>query len=205
MRIRFTWDTNLGDYSYEVIDPALGYTGASYQAPRLNPATFAQLAITPIQHNMYEGNAYSLTQRSNVNAFDIAAPMSFFITVPDTAILVHLLIQGDADLSAYWELFEDTGNLAQFNISGGVAATPINRNRNSADTSTVTATTAPTITAATTAALIATESIGWASSGETLQGYILKRNTKYLVRATSYNDNNEGSISLTWQEITALE
>jgi len=116
-----------------------------------------------------------------------------------------LLIKGDADLTAYWELFENTGVIGEFNVSGGVAAVPINRNRNSSNTSTLTITTSPTITAATAAALIATGAIGWASSGEELQGYLLKQNTKYLVRATSYSDNNEGSLSISWDERTLLE
>jgi len=205
MRIKFNWNSDVGDYDYEVVDAGLGYTGATYQYPRLNPATFALITMTSLQHALFEGNSYTRTQRTAVNAFDIGTPISFLITTPNTLVRALLLIQGDADLTAYWELFEDTGNLAEFNVTGGVAATPINRDRNSSNTSTLTITTAPTINAATAAALIATESIGWASSGEELQGYILKQNKKYLARATSYVDNNEGSFSLTWYEYTALE
>jgi len=205
MRVKFTLNPTTGEYDYEVVDVKLGYTGATYQYPRLNPATFALITMTSLQHALFEGNSYTLTQRTAANAFDIAAPISFLITTPDTLVRSLLLVQGDADLTAYWELFEDTGVLAEFNVTGGVAATPINRDRNSSNSSVLTVATAPTITAATAAALIATESIGWASSGEELQGYILKQNTKYLARATSYADNNEGSFSLTWYEYTALE
>jgi len=52
-----------------------GYTGATFQPLRINPALYSLISITHLQNALYEGNAYSHTQRTAVNAFDIAAPI----------------------------------------------------------------------------------------------------------------------------------
>ncbi len=153
-------------------------------------------------HEIHGGSRYVLTQRTAVDAFDIAAPLSFYVITPNTTKWAHLVIYGDANAPAYWELFEDDGNASNFDVSGGSAATPTNRNRNSANTSGLTITTAPTITKAEAAVLISTEAIAKSSSAGTRHEWILAQNTEYLVRATSYVDNNEGSISLDWYEHT---
>jgi len=52
--------------------------------------------------------------------------------------------------------------------------------------------------------LIATESTVKAGGSVERFGFILRQNTKYLARATSYVDNNEGSFRLKWHEHLAL-
>jgi len=207
-KIKWEYDPDIDDYSYNVVDAAArmqGYTGATYQSLRIDPVTFSLQVIDFMDHEVHAGDAFTVSQRSAIDAFDIASPLSFYIITPNTAKHAHLTLYGEANLPAYWEFFEDTDVIGEFNVSGGSAITPVNRNRNSDITSTLTITTGPTITAATAAARIATESTGKAGGGVEGLGFILKKNTKYLARATSYQDNNEGSLRMKWHEHTDLE
>jgi len=207
-RIKWEYDSDIDDYSYNVVDAVAriqGYTGATYQNLRIDPATFSLQVIDFMDYEVHAGHAFVVSQRSAVDAFDILSPLSFYIITPNTTKHSHIALYGEANLPAYWELFEDTGNAAEFNVSGGSTITPINRNRNSDITSTLTITTGPTITAATAAALIATEATGKAGGDGKSLGFVLKKNTKYLARATSYLDNNEGSFRMKWHEHTDLE
>lgn len=181
------------------------FTGASYQVPRMDPAMFCLQTINTPHHEIHQGDAYVCSQRTALNGFDIASPLTFYVITPNTVKWAHITILGEANTPAYWELFEDTGNILEFNVSGGVAVTPKNRNRNSTDSSGLTITIGATVMVAAAAALIATEAIMKASAGGERQEFILEQNRKYLVRATSYQDNNEGSLTLTWYEHTDLE
>jgi len=206
--MRWEWDADKGDYSYNIIDAVTriqGYTGATYQYPRLNPATFALQTMDILHSAVHEGCAFSASQKTATNAFDLLAPMTFYIITPNTTKWAHVVISGDANTPAYWELFEDTGEVAQFNVSGGVAYVPVNRNRNSDVASVLTITTGATVTAATTDALLAVDGIMKAADISSQYGFILKQNKKYLVRATTYTENNEGSLRLKWHEHTDLE
>ncbi|GAF84061.1 unnamed protein product, partial [marine sediment metagenome] len=168
----------------------------------MSKLTGAMKMIDYSHHEIHGGGAYTLSQRSAVNAFDIAAPMSFSIVTPNTTRWAHMVISGECNTPAFWELFEDNGVAANFDVAGGVIVNSINRNRNSANASGLLVTTAPVITQATVAALIASEAIAKSSSGGERHEFMLRQNTQYLVRATSYADNNEGSLSLNWYEHT---
>jgi len=160
--------------------------------------------IDYLDSEVHQGHSFTVSQRTAVDAFDIASPRSFYIITPNTVMRVHMSVYGEANLPAYWEFFEDTGNPAEFSVSGGVSITPVNRNRNSPISSVLTITIAPTVGVAATGALIATESTVKAGGSAERLGFILKQNTKYLARATSYQDNNEGSFRLKWHEHIAL-
>ena len=160
-----------------------------------DPSTGALVVLQHSHHEVHEGVAFVLSQRTAVNAFDIAAPLTFYITTPAGDEGLHLVISGEANVPAFWELFEDNGNAAHFDVAGGSAAVPLNRNRNSATVPLVTVTTGATVTQATADALIDTSAMGRAGGSERNE-FILKPSTEYLIRATSYVDNNEGSITL---------
>ncbi len=174
------------------------YTEWMIYLNQLDGETVARPTIDYVHHEIHEGNSYVLTQRTALNAFDIAAPISFLIQTPNTVDWMNLVISGESNNPSFWELYRDTGNLLEFNVAGGAAVIPVNRNGNSANLSGAVVTTAPVITVAGAAALLASEAIGRSSSGADRQEFILAQNTAHLVRATSYIDNNEGSLSLNW-------
>jgi len=87
-------------------------------------------------------------------------------------------------------------------VTGGSAVTPVNRDHESVNTSGATVTKGVTVTQATVDVLIESQAIARASSGGVRHEHKLARNTSYLVRATSYVDNNEGSLSIDWYEHT---
>jgi len=168
----------------------------------LDKSTRALLCIDYAHHEIHGGSAYTVSQKTAVNAFDITSPMTFHITTPNTAKYAHIIILGEANTPAYWELFEDNGVAANFNISSGSSVTPKNRNRNSSKTSKLTIKSGVTVTQATTDVLIDVEAIAKSAGGGERHEWVLKANTEYLVRATSYTDNNEGSLTLDWYEHT---
>ena len=168
----------------------------------VDKTTHAINVIAYAHHEAHGGSAYVISQRTAVNEFDIAAPMTFYITTPDTTKWPHLTITGEANTAAYWELFEDNGNTDNFNVTGGDSVTAMNRNRNSSKTSGLTITTGATVTQATSDVLIETEALGKSGGSGERHEFILKQNTKYLVRSTSYADNNEGSFTIDWYEHT---
>ena len=176
-------------------------TGADpYRDVRMDRSTHSLQVIDYAHHEIHSGSAYVVSQRTAVNAFDIATPMSFLITVADTAKWPHITISGEANTPAYWELFEDDGNGDHFTVVDGSAVTPTNRNRNSSKTAGVVIASGPTVTNATADVLLCTEAIAKSASGGDRHEFILKQNTKYLVRATAYTNDNEGSLSLDWYE-----
>lgn len=155
--------------------------------------------VTAMERSTNEGTSWLVSLTTVVNAFDIASPLAFLVTTPNTGIRIYVQAHGCANTPANLEIFEDTGVLAQFNVTGGTAFTPINKNRNSANVSTVTVTHTPTITAVTADALILGRHVG-KSGGHLSHGIVLKQNTKYLFRLVSLEDNNEGSLNLDWLE-----
>jgi len=159
----------------------------------------AQVAITGMNHAIHEGNAYTCCLTTAKDAFDTGSPMSFFLTTPDTAVHAHIQIHGSANLAAVLEIFEDNSVVAQFNVSGGTAVTPVNKDRNSSNASTMTVKHTPTIGAATVEARIHGRFAGKAGSHPSFE-FVLKGNTKYLFKFTSLDEDNEGSLNIDWCE-----
>ncbi|MCP4493310.1 MAG: hypothetical protein GY820_39300 [Gammaproteobacteria bacterium] len=169
---------------------------------RADSSSMALQVIDYSHHEIHGGSSYVASQRTAVNAFDIAAPMTFKIVTANTAKRLHLTAEGEANAPAFWELFKDDGNASHFDVTGGSSVTPTNRDHESTNVSGATITSGVTVTQATSDVLIETKAIAKASSGGDRQEHILERNTSYLLRATSYTDNNEGSFSLNWYEHT---
>ena len=153
------------------------------------------------------GNSYMVSQNSAIDALDIAAPLTYHVTTPDTLYQAHLEAAVSVGAAAIIEVFEDDGNAAHFDVSAGDAVIPINRNRNSANVSAFTVASGVTVTQATADVLIYSRRVGGVlgSSGNFPEdGIILKLNTQYLIRVLSDADNNEGSLGLTWHELLTL-
>jgi hypothetical protein len=183
-----------------IVDPS-----QSIRRAGLDASTYAQIGIDYQHHKIHDGNSYIITQRAAKDALDENAPLTYYIITPDTTKWAHMTAEINLADGGYFEVFEDTGVAAEFNVSGGTSQTPINLDRNSSNTSGLTITYGSTVTAATSAALIYTESIGGkkgAGSGATRLELILKQNTEYLARLSTHADNNEGSMELAWYEHT---
>jgi len=159
----------------------------------------AQVNISCMGHAIHQGDAYTCCLSTALDAFDKDPPMSFLVVTPDTPLRAHIQIHGSANLAAILEIFEDNSVVAQFNVSGGTAVTPVNKNRNSSNTSALTVTHTPTITAATVEARIHGRFAGKAGSHPSFE-FVLKQNTSYLFQFTSMDDNNEGSLNIDWCE-----
>ena len=168
--------------------------------------TWALVVITNLHHEIHEGNAYRIFQSLGTDAFDIAAPMTYHVTTPDTTKWAHLVWRAASTTESLLEIFRDDGNAAHFDVSAGDAVVPTNRNHNFPDASGLTVASGVTITQATADVLIYSEYIGskkseGADTGGRFED-ILKQNTEYLFRLTSVADNNEGSLGLDWYEHT---
>jgi hypothetical protein len=183
-----------------IVDPSV--TG---RRAEVDAATHALVVITHAHHEIHEGDTYTISQVTALDALDTGSPLTYYVVTPDTTDWVHLWFQAELSEGGYMEVFEDTGVAAEFDVSGGTAQTPINMNRNSSNTSGLTITYGATVTAATSAARLDAKVVGGKkSAGATAarHEFILKQNTEYLFRVSTYADNNEGSLGLGWYEHT---
>lgn len=165
----------------------------------IDEQTGAQVAIDCMEHSTHEGKAFMLSLSSILDAFDIATPLSFLFTTPDTAMRFHIFVHGSANTPAIIQIFEDNGVALQFDVTGGTSITPGNRNRNSSNVSTAIVTHTPTITKAEPEALIHSKYAAKSGVEESFE-IKLKKNTSYLFRFLTVSDNNEGSLNLSWCE-----
>jgi len=165
----------------------------------LDEKTGYQVSITGMSHGTHEGNGYMAWLSTAINDFDIASPLDFLMITPDSPIHICIQALGCANTAAVIQIYEDTGVLAQFNVAGGTAYIPRNKNRNSAKTSVVTLTHTPVVTAATGDALIQERHAG-KSGAHLAYEIILRANTAYLFRFLSMDNDNEGSLNLDWVE-----
>ena len=122
-----------------------------------------------------------------------------FVT-PDSTIYAHWTLTAQTTGAAIVQIFEGTTA-----SSNGTAVTRLNRNRNSTNTSTTLAFHTPTITADGTK--MSEKYLGSEgfkeSTGQGVRGdseFILKRNTKYLVRCTAISDDIKCAIGGDWYE-----
>jgi len=165
----------------------------------IDEKTGAQVNVSCRNYAIHVGKAFALSLATDLDGFDKVSPMTFAFTTPNTAMRVHMLMHGSANLAAILQIYEDTGVQAQFKLTGGTSVTPINKNRNNSTTSVSTVKHTPTIDAATDDALIHERYAGKAGSHEAFE-FILKQNTQYLFRFLTLDDDNEGSLNLDWIE-----
>jgi len=124
------------------------------------------------------------------------AEIEFVMTTPNTAVRNHLVFAVSASEGATVEIYEGCSN-----VSGGTTVTPINNNRNSTTTS------AMTLTADPTSVTEGTRIIGYLVGGERKPGvskrdreFVLKQNTIYLFRITSFDKANDIGWEAHWYE-----
>jgi len=185
--------------------PLIGTGDGTFQVPQMDAMTRALTTISYAHHEIHGGSGFSLAQSTAEDALDIAAPLTVWIITPNTTKWAHMTWELSVATMALFEIFEDNGNAAHFDISGGSAGSALNANRNSTKSSGLTLATGVTITAATADVLIYSTYLGGfkqAGTSSKRHEVILKQNTEYLFKLTSIADNNEGSLVLDWYEHT---
>lgn len=151
--------------------------------------------ISYAHHMIHSGNSY--TAVGNDYDLDIGDNFTLTLITPDTATRVHVVWQAEGTNAIHIFLFEDA-----IVSSPGVAITPVNRNRNSLNTTTVTARENDTISD------FGTQLWEWHTGDRKIAGeerevneYILKQNTTYLLVISSEADNNMVSGQANWYEV----
>lgn len=152
----------------------------------------AHVVISEEHHAVHEGLAYVASGGATLA---LSAVKDILIATPnDAENLVHLLIQvrGSGESNV---LFYEAPT-----TSVGTPVTPRNRNRNASDTTAVTVLDTPTVTAVGTLLLEEHFGSGRQTGGETRSEgeFVLKPNTKYLIRITSEANGNDISWHLHW-------
>jgi len=170
---------------------------------RIDSSTNSLQTIEYEHHEIHSGSHFEYTEYDadldDTNTIDI------LITVPNTTLWPHLVFSVDGALQTLVQLFETCTHTA------GAAKTAYNNNRNSA-TANTTLLNASNDDAADGNAIL--QSMFGVSTGSGINSivsgggsrgdneHVLKQNTKYLLRVTSYADNNVVSVKLSWYEHT---
>jgi len=164
---------------------------------RLDDETHSLQTVHYKDSQIHAGRAFVCTQKTGVNDFDIASPMTFYIVTPAASVATyHLTVGGSCNDAGYIELFEDDGTATHFAITGGSDYTPKNRSRSSSVTSGLTTCkTGVTVGYATSDCLLSVNVLGWSGCVDNF-AMVLAPSTEYLIRATSYVENNEGSLQI---------
>jgi hypothetical protein len=164
----------------------------------IDPTTGSLLTILQPAHKINEGDNYFI---SGFQVVDDTDDITFGVTTPDTDVTAHVttLINATSQIEIY--IYEAA------TFSGGTPVAPFNSNRNSAKTSVMLLSLAPTVTDD--GDLLSSQSSGKAGvnlskaeGGLNSREFklLLKRNTKYIFRTISRDDGNIISFRADWSE-----
>ena len=177
------------------------YDGTNSDAVRIDASTNSLQTIDYEHHEIHSGSHYYVSGFSTL-AED--ATIVVGITTPDTTQWTHLTFVVHGTSQTEIIIAEDTA------ITGGGASVPFNSNRNSGNTSNLTAVIAPTIS--TPGTTIFSQSAGVAGTtpakadlggmSRNSSEIILARDTTYTMEITSRDDDNIVSFHVTWYEHT---
>jgi hypothetical protein len=178
------------------------YTSDVQLAEAVDPATWAIEVIDYAHHEIHGGSHYYVQGFIELDDTD-----TFYIKLvtPDTTKWSHFIF--DIKSSGICTAYLDEG--ATGGMAGGVGVTPINNNRNSANTSGMVLTSNVTVA---TSYVTRLEADKWGASGfkETIGGgsgredeLILKQNTTYLRTFISGADANIIQFKASWYEHTS--
>jgi len=172
--------------------------GGGSRVPVIDPSTHYAIVLDSEHHEVHDGEAYKLGARSS----DISAtPVHLSFTTPDSAVRVHLVADAYAVDAAMLTITEaPTGG-----VTGGTAATPINRRRDSANVSGVTgalsgaaAPTGGTAFPVEDFGAVTPEPGGIPGSPRDAREWVLKPDTLYSFRLTGAS--GIGNLTLRWYE-----
>ena len=145
-------------------------------------------------HEVHEGNHYF------ISGYELAAALNdtveFTVQVPDSTTWPHMIFELFSSTGATFEMYEGATG-----VSGGSSVTPLNNNRNSANTSELTILKNPTVTDS--GSLIVDKLVGGerqSGSASRENEIILKQNTTYHIVITSLANSNDISWVVDWYE-----
>lgn len=118
-----------------ILFASLCFTGA-YIGAKKDAATGVDMGIDYRHHKIHSGNHYFLDGYTVLGDGDTLA---ISVTTPNTAEWSHVIFDISSSLGMHTELWEGATS-----TTGGVAVTPVNNNRNSANTSSLVFAQAPT-------------------------------------------------------------
>jgi hypothetical protein len=162
----------------------------------------ALMVVDPVHHEVHEGDHYKFCVIDEV--LDSDEELRYILTTPNTTKWSHLVYDVSGSLKTKIELYESTTH------TNGAPQTSYNSNRNSSNIAGMTVNIANSDGADGTeiecysfgsATIGITGGRGGQSRGDS--EWLLKQNTKYLVKVTSGNDGNNVSLKLSWYEHTS--
>ena len=157
-------------------------------------------------HEIHDGDMFSATARTAVNALDIATPLTMMITTPDSDKLIHTVFSSSTSASAWLSIVESPTN-----ATGGSTIVEYNRNRNSTSEATAVAVSAVTGSDLTGTEITNTIIGGGQRSGRyggstrSAEEWVLAANTSYVATLLSVADNNTGTLGIDWYEHTTTD
>lgn len=164
---------------------------------RIDPSTHSMQTIDYAHHEIHSGSHFKAGYQ-NI-ALDNNDTLDLLFVTPNTTKWAHFVMTAKATAKCSVAIYEGTTTSAD-----GTAVTIWNRNRNSIKTPTVVVTHTPTVTSVGTK--MAEHWMG--TDGKDPQGgdargdseFMLKQNTKYLVRLTAEDNAMKGAIGGDWYE-----
>jgi len=164
----------------------------------IDDSTHTAINIHYEHHEVHIGNHYYIT---GFDQIDTNAEIVFGVTAPDTDCEIHVttLINGTSQIEIY--IYENSV------FTGGTPVVAINNNRRTSNTSDATLVLAPTVSDV--GDLISSQSAGKAGVNPTKgsggltgreQEIVLKRNTSYIFKTISKDDDNIISFRADWYE-----
>ena len=170
-------------------------TGSRYRTARLDPSTHAQVSIDYAHHEIHGGSGYTLSYPITV---PIAAEVEIRMATASSAKWAHMVWSFTNDAAFSVDIFETTTKAHE----AANALTPINRNRNSANTSGLTFCHTPSGSGdGTTIWSFAGGANKIVTTAENRNEFILKSGTAYLINLTA-TSADVAHILLDWYEHT---
>ena len=164
---------------------------------RADTSTHTIQIIDYAHHEIHAGSHFMYTDSVSL---DSAGTQDYLIVTPNTTTWAHMLFDMDASAIAMFQLYEDSTHTSTDAQTAG------NNNRNSTDTATVTiykgssTDTADGTLIHTYKGGSATNQSKGAASARNDSEIILKQNSTYTLRYTSYANSNLCNLRLEWYE-----
>lgn len=183
-----------------IIQGRHGNASGNFADARLDASTLSLQTVDYAHHEIHSGSSYHIEITTAALGDEINDHLQIYFTTPDTAKWLHIIAAAYGSGQYNYTVREAPTD----GPYGGVAVTPLNRNRNSANTSAVVNPTSGG-SVATGGTLLINHDLGSgnARAGESRdnQEWILKQNTLYVFRL--YDDTGiQAVLSLDWYEHT---
>jgi hypothetical protein len=174
----------------------VGSDGEPIGTFEIDDSTHTLQIIEYEHHKTHAGLHYFICDYDDSIA--VSDTIEFVITTPNTTAWSHMTLDFTSTLGAKLDIYEGSSN-----IVGGTSVTPINNNRNSANTSSLAVLKDPT------SITDGTRIAGYLAGANRTSGFVnrdkeimLKQNTIYLFRFTSLANSNAISFCGEWYEHT---